>query len=244
MQPSEEHLDNQHFLYDSDQLSTISAACFDPELLAREGHLHGMAQGRGTTQFIELENLPCVLRHYRRGGWAARLLGDRYWRADLQNTRAWREWHLLAAMVSQGLPVPEPVAARVVEHGSFYTADLITRHLLNTRPLSLVLRESALSAEQWQAIGRCVRRFHNAGVYHADLNAHNILLGMDAESVNSDVYVIDFDKGKMRPPATDWQLENLARLQRSLLKLERQASSFYFAENDWGQFVEGWQSKI
>lgn len=243
MTPAEKQLGNQHFLYDSEQLPNISAAHFDPEILEKEGNLHGTAMGRGTTQFIGLNGLECVLRHYRRGGWVARILGDLYWRSELKRTRAWREWHLLAKMSAQGLPVPAPVAARVVEHGLFYSADLITRHLLNTRPLSLVLQESALSADLWQAVGRCLKRFHDAGVYHADLNAHNILLGLNAESPSGEVYVIDFDKGEMRPPAAAWQSANLARLQRSLYKLQRQLPNFSFAQNDWGQLVKGWQGK-
>ena len=243
MKPTEKHHDSQHFLYDSDQLSDVDASCFDVELLEQAGRLHGTALGRGTTQFIELNELECVLRHYRRGGWVASLLGDRYWRKELSRTRAWREWHLLAELVARDLPAPMPVAARVVEHGYFYTADLITRHLLNTRPLSLVLQEIALSADQWRAVGDCIRRFHQAGVYHADLNAHNILLGVEHNEVNGEVYLIDFDKGEMRAPNVGWQLSNLSRLQRSLQKLQDLTDTFYFAENDWGQLVSGWRDK-
>ena len=33
------------------------------------------------------------------------------------------------------------------------------------------------------------------------------------------MWLIDFDRGELRPPARDWQQANLARLRRSLLKL-------------------------
>jgi 3-deoxy-D-manno-octulosonic acid kinase len=33
------------------------------------------------------------------------------------------------------------------------------------------------------------------------------------------VWVIDFDRGELRAPARAWQLANLARLRRSLLKV-------------------------
>ncbi|HEY0197690.1 MAG TPA: lipopolysaccharide kinase InaA family protein, partial [Rhodanobacter sp.] len=33
------------------------------------------------------------------------------------------------------------------------------------------------------------------------------------------LYLIDFDRGRMREPATGWQQGNLQRLRRSLLKL-------------------------
>lgn len=238
MNPAEKHSDTQHFLYDSDQLSDIRQSDFDPHALAKADRLQGSALGRGTTHFIDLNGLPCALRHYRRGGWAAKLLGDRYWRSDLAQTRAWREWHLLAELTTKGLPVPEPLAAHVVEHGFFYTADLITRRIPDARPLSQGLQDVSLHGSQWQAIGACVRRFHEAGVYHADLNAHNILLDKAG-----DVFVIDFDKGEIRTPASNWQLANLARLRRSLDKLQGQPGVFHFSESNWGQLLKGWQGE-
>lgn len=238
MKPTEKHSGAQYFLYDRDQLADVDANSFDPDTLDKAGLLKGVAQGRGTTHFIELEGKDCVLRHYRRGGWAAKLLGDRYCRSRLSRTRAWREWHLLAVLASKGLPVPEPVAARVIEHGLFYTADLVTRRLQNTQSLSQVLQGSPLTAEQWHRIGACLRRFHDAGVYHADLNAHNILLDNSGK-----VFVIDFDKGEIRLHANDWQLANLARLRRSLDKLQGQLRAFHFTESDWPQLITGWQGK-
>ena len=40
-----------------------------------------------------------------------------------------------------------------------------------------------LSWLTWIAIGRCLRRFHDLGVCHADLNAHNILIGQAQGSI-------------------------------------------------------------
>ena len=235
MNPTEKHAGAQHVLYDADQLSDPGADIFDPAALQRAGLLRGSAEGRGTTHFIELNGTPCVLRHYRRGGVVAKLLGDRYLRATLPESRAWREWHLLADLVSRGLPVPTPVAAQVVTAGPFYRADLITQRLENTRSLSEALQAGALSEKQWQAIGRCIRRFHHAGVYHADLNAHNILL-----SANDAVWVIDFDKGEIRTPEKEWQQANLSRLRRSLDKLAGLHQAFHFQEADWQQLMVGW----
>lgn len=237
MNPTEKHNGSQHVLYDADQLNDIDVQMFDPEALAREGLLRGQAQGRGTTYFVELCDQPCVLRHYRRGGWAARLFGDRYWRATLPETRAWREWHLLADLAEQGLPAPRPVAAQVVTDGMFYCADLITQRLEGAQPLSQALINDSLSEAQWRTVGRCIRRFHDAGVYHADLNAHNILLGEDNAA-----YLIDFDKGEIRSPKRSWQAANLARLRRSLDKLKGQSRTFHFAESDWVWLKEGWGS--
>jgi len=237
MNPTEKHDGAQHVLFDADQLNDVTSSIFDPAVLQRAGQIRGSAEGRGTTHFIELEGKSCVLRHYRRGGMVAKVLDDRYHWTSLAETRAWREWHLLADLIGQGLPVPQPVAARVMTGGLFYRADLIMRRLDGTRSLNQVLEKGALSAAQWSAIGRCIRRFHDAGVFHADLNAHNILLG-----TNDEVWLIDFDKGEIRPPARDWQQANLSRLRRSLEKLSGLSASFHFSDADWQQLTKGWEA--
>src|SRR5262249_4197276 len=62
-------------------------------------------------------------------------------------------------------------------------------------------------------VGATIAAFHAAGAFHADLNAHNIMLGDER------VHLIDFDRGELRVPDRDWQQSNLARLKRSLAKL-------------------------
>ena len=57
-----------------------------------------------------------------------------------------------------------------------------------------------------EAVGSVIGRFHRAGVWHADLNAHNVLVAPDG------VYLIDFDRGRLRVPAVAWQQANLQRL--------------------------------
>ena len=56
-------------------------------------------------------------------------------------------------------------------------------------------------------------RFHRAGLDHADLNAHNILL--DAAG---NPWLIDFDRSRRRADGS-WRQSNLDRLARSLAKL-------------------------
>ena len=54
---------------------------------------------------------------------------------------------------------------------------------------------------------------HATGSNHADLNAHNLLFDAAGKG-----WLIDFDKGELRIPATAWRERNLRRLRRSLLK--------------------------
>ena len=100
--------------------------------------------------------------------------------------------------------------------------------------------QATLSPEQWRRVGGCIRRFHDAGVYHADLNAHNILLG-SGPPVADEVYLIDFDRGERRAAEAAWQQANLQRLMRSLEKLARSQDSFHFTDAGWSDLIAGWR---
>ncbi|MGE0081696.1 MAG: 3-deoxy-D-manno-octulosonic acid kinase [Thiohalomonadaceae bacterium] len=228
MKPVTRSTEKSHILYEGALLDHADDALFAPG-----AHAGTAVAGRGTTLFFEHGGLQLVLRHYRRGGLPARFLADRYVWTGLTRTRPWREWHLLAALHARGLPVPRPVAARAVRHGIFYRGDLITERL-PAEPLSAWLRKGTLPADRWRAIGACIRRFHEAGAFHADLNAHNILLA-DAGAV----FVIDFDRGELRAPGK-WREANLRRLERSLRKLRDQDPDFCFTSEDWQSLLVGY----
>jgi 3-deoxy-D-manno-octulosonic acid kinase len=238
MNPTILNQQQHHILFDSDSLSQIVPQWFTPEYWQSRARLQTVTAGRGRAWFIEDDAQSMVLRHYQRGGAVAGLLGDKYLWPGLSNTRAWREWRLLAELFTQGLPVPQPLAAHVLHSGLFYRADLLTRTIANSQSLSVRLQQQPLPASMWQAIGKLIRRFHLARVYHADLNAHNILLDKTQA-----IYLIDFDKGKIMRPTADassWQQANLQRLKRSLNKLCAQQSSFQYTEPDWDALMHGY----
>lgn len=178
-----------------------------------QGRLHAVPGGRGGVALLEAPRGTWVLRHYRRGGWMAPLLGDRYLWQGRDATRGFAELRLLRALRGLGLPVPEPVAARYVRRWPYYSADLITRLIGGARTLAQVAQEGGLDAHLAQRVGALIARFHGFGVDHADLNAHNILIAADR------LWLIDFDRGEIRAGGTAWKLANLARLKRSLLKI-------------------------
>jgi 3-deoxy-D-manno-octulosonic acid kinase len=223
-------------LYDADCIGQVDDAFFEPQAWADKGRLRDSAPGRGTTVFVQNGEALYALRHYCRGGLPARLSRDRYLWPGLERTRAWREWLLLAELHHRGLPVPYPIAARVVRRGLSYQADIVTG-LIDARPLAEWLGEKRLPSRQLEAIGACIRRFHDEGVYHADLNARNILLSDVGE-----VYLIDFDRGALRNPSrAGWRQGNLERLKRSLEKFRRSERSFHFDDEDWKVLVRGYE---
>jgi len=237
MQKKQSHYANRYIIYDSAVVGEINEHIFNPESHQEKGSLKGQALGRGTTYFIDVNGTQCVLRHYRRGGMVAKLLRDQYIWAGIQSTRAWREWDLLEHMLTMGLPAPAPVAARVVRKRFYYCADLITRRIENTQVLSAILQLSSIPEEIWQKIGATIKRFHSAGIYHADLNAQNILINSENQ-----VFLIDFDKGCLRNPHSSWQHQNLKRLLRSLKKAQQIFTAFHFTEQDWQALMDGYQN--
>jgi 3-deoxy-D-manno-octulosonic acid kinase len=227
-------------LSDPDCLGNLSQndpeALFDPEYWRSRGELSEAARGRGSAWFIASGARHWVLRHFRRGGFIARLSRDRYVWTGEHGVRAFAEWRLLELLSRRGLPVPKPVAARYRRAGLCYRCDLITQRIMNAEPLSAALAQGALPEPRWRAVGTTVARLHRAGVDHADLNAHNILL--DAAGT---VRVIDFDRGRLRRPGA-WTARNLQRLRRSLAKISRDLPSGRFSDETWEWLMAGYKA--
>lgn len=226
---------DSYILFDAAVITVPRPEFFDMDHWRQSQAVVSSALGRAAVCIFRYQEQDYVLRHYRRGGWMARLSDDRYWWHGLEQTRAWREWHLLAEMYQQGLPVPRPVATRVQHHGLCYSADLITLRLPNVETLADRLLQAALPESQWSTVGRTIRRFHDAGIFHADLNARNILL----DDVGR-VFLIDFDKGERCAPESSWQQGNLQRLHRSLNKFKATTADFHFDETAMQWLMEGY----
>jgi 3-deoxy-D-manno-octulosonic acid kinase len=221
-------------LYDASRVSNLSAEWFAPDYWQSLGALESTASGRGAAWFLSAGAKRYVLRHYRRGGLAARLSRDHYAWWGEEHTRPFAEWQLTYSLHRAGLPVPAPVAARYRRAGVGYTGDIITERLATVGSLAECLRTGALSILTWIAIGRCVRRFHDLGVCHADLNVHNILLSEDG------VYLVDFDRCQLRGGEL-WRDANLVRLRRSLEKLTWGLPPERFGEADWHGLLDGYR---
>lgn len=205
-------------LFDAARAPQVADDWFDPQFWAARGALHRQAGGRGGVAVIETPAGACVLRHYRRGGAVARLLGDRYLWRGAERTRSFAELRLLAEIARLGLPSALPVAARYLREGAFYHADLITLQIPDSQTLAHCLASGRLDSALAAQVGELVSRFHRAGIWHADLNAHNVMVGPQG------LFLIDFDRGERRPVAASWRHGNLRRLRRSLLKLGAAAS--------------------
>lgn len=206
---------------------------FDPDGLRARGLLQGSGSGRRPAWFLEQGGTALVLRHYWRGGMVARLSADVYLWTGLRRSRPYRELLLLAELHGRGLPVPEPVAARVRRQGPGYRGDLLTRRIPGAEPLAARIAEGGAPHGLWHAVGATLARFHAAGARHADLNVRNILL-----DPADGVWLIDWDQGRIGTPHEDADRQ-LARLRRSL---SREPDLEAAAGAGWEALLEGYRA--
>src|SRR5699024_7484864 len=204
-------------LYEPSTASQIEPEWFEPQYWQQQGRLLGGAPGRGTSCFVQGPQQGFVLRHYHRGGLVGKLLKDIYLWTGLHRSRPWQEMHMLAALWSKGLPVPAPVAARIQRYGLiWYSADLITATLPDVEPLAEVIHQLPMAL--LQNVGSTVRRFHEEGLYHVDLNPRNIVINL----ITEEVFILDFDRCRLFDGALDplRARRNLDRLHRGLVKVD------------------------
>ncbi|NJD32430.1 MAG: 3-deoxy-D-manno-octulosonic acid kinase [Gammaproteobacteria bacterium] len=220
-------------LYDASCIDQPREELFEPGYWRSRDALAEAPGGRGTVAFIHDGEKRWVLRHYRRGGFVARLLDDAYLWTGAGRTRAFAEWRLLRQLAQWRLPVPRAVAARYARSGLLYRAALITEELPTRLTLAQALGRQSLGPDRWRSVGRCIGRLHAHGVRHADLNAHNLLLGE-----GDDVYVLDFDRGRVVGRGA-WERRVLARLRRSLEKVSRGLPPQRFGVEQWSELLKG-----
>ncbi|WP_406672711.1 3-deoxy-D-manno-octulosonic acid kinase [Natronospira sp.] len=210
---------------------------FEPRWWQGAGRVIGEAKGRGSAWFLNIDTEQWVLRHYRRGGMVSRWVEDTYLYTGAERSRPFRELRLLRAMEARGLPVPAPVGACLSRQGLLYRADLISVRVPG-QPLSKRLMEGDSDPGLFRRVGEVIGRFHAEGIFHADLNAHNILVEGEC------VHLIDFDRSQWRRPG-HWQRRNLERLQRSVKKI---LASDWAEEAQWQQawlaLEQGWRDVI
>ena len=227
MNISEQINASETILFDASRLDSLDPSLFRPQF----DNNNVIRLGRGTVYLFNYGSMSVVLRHYCRGGMVRHLIRDSYFYTGLDETRMWREFHLLQLLQEKGLPVPTPLAVRCVKTSLFsYRGDIVTEVIPQAQTLAQCLQEHELTPELWGSLGTVLASFHSAGVYHADLNANNIMLDNERR-----FYLIDFDRGELRSPdkGTLWAERNLQRLERSLRKLSVKHPVFHFLEHDW-----------
>lgn len=208
---------------------------FRPRFWMARGAVFARHLGRGAAIGFEEDGRRYLLRHYLRGGLAAALSAESFLWLGEARTRSLSELKLTLRLHADGMPVARPVAVRYERRGPAYTADIITDYLPDTRTLAAALAAGDVPLATWAAIGRTIRRFHDRGLDHNDLNAHNILLRGEDE-----IFLIDFDKAGLRRKPGLWRDANLARLRRSLDALGDRRITARFDDTQWQVLLTSW----
>ncbi|MDZ4731280.1 MAG: 3-deoxy-D-manno-octulosonic acid kinase [Xanthomonadales bacterium] len=235
MQLKLEKTGSRAIVYDANRISQPDASLFEPDFWYRSGSVVGKAVGRGNALMLDTPFGPAVLRRYLRGGGAAKFSRDRYLFLGYSRSRPITEATITARLFALGLPVPEVLGGICQRHGLSYSGALLTQRIANVTPLADVLVSGDSGDGMWQRIGHCIRRFHDAGVCHADLNVRNILV----DNRNT-IWLIDFDRARFLAPNSRKLTNNLQRLLRSLRKQKQLPDAQL--DNFWRHLMLGYNS--
>lgn len=147
--------------------------------------------GRGETFGVALGPTRAVVRHARRGGLVARVLDD--WYAG--PPRFLRELGVSRHLAEAGVPTPAVLAGVAYLAGIGCRADVATARLdgqdLATLCSGLAAPEGEARAAVFRAVGRLVRRLHDAGYVHPDLQLRNVLVARSGAGPTA--YLLDVD---------------------------------------------------
>jgi len=179
----------------------------------------GRAGGRGTTAVVALPDGPRLrIKQMKRGGIAGALWHDRYpgTRRLLDNLR------LPLVALERGIPTAAPVALLALEGPTgLRRAWIAFEELEQTASLSERFGSSVPpSTARLEALAGLIRRMHDAGIEHRDLNLGNLLLREQGAEAGAG-FVIDLDRARVHdgPLPDDLRRRALQRLERSHLKL-------------------------
>lgn len=184
--------------------------------------------GRGRTTIVRLDGrAPLVLKQMRRGGWLGSLWRDRY----PGRSRLLDNLRVPAEALRRGVPTPAPVALVLVEGPrGLYRAWLAVEEVVGAQNLIERLRaKDSPSAAEIDAVVGAVRRMHDRGVEHRDLNLGNLLVRR-APAGDFQPFVIDLDRARLWDSELPLgaRIRSLRRLERSTVKLfgERPPGAF------------------
>ena len=202
-------------------------------LLERERCEPLASLGRGHVFRFPLADGAAILRPYRRGGLVSLLSSDSY----LVVNRPRREWDVHVYLYEQGFPVPEPLGVVWERRGLLYRGAFATRWIYAVDILEFARAYPDEASPLLARVGELIRRMHDLGVYHADLQVRNILVRRE----DRDLAFIDFDNARRLQRVSGMaRARNLLRLRRSCLKNGMAPDGFAAIQRGYGMQSFPW----
>jgi Lipopolysaccharide kinase (Kdo/WaaP) family len=164
---------------------------------------------------------PMFVRRYLRGGMMRLLISEFYLG---QVPRPLHELVVTLAARQRRLPIVEPLGAGVPWVGpGIYRGWFLTRALEGQTMWDLLLAGAGPEVRQaaFRQARDTIERLHEGGLYHADLNFHNLFVRMGETAAR--VIMLDLDKARLYPGSLPDRLRiaNFSRLARSARRLEQ-----------------------
>ncbi len=183
------------------------------ELLERSGS----RSGRGRTARVELPRGPrAVMKKMRRGGLTAALWRDRFPGTD----RLMANLTVPARAAARGIATPLAVAL-LLRPGSFGLNEgwLMTEEIEGAHDMRSILAIAPPPRGALGAVMALVRRLHDVGLRHPDLNLGNLLVRQGPDG-SWEAYVVDLDRAQFGPGPLSYgrRVRSIRRLERSYLK--------------------------
>lgn len=175
--------------------------------------------GRGATACFEADRLGVLrLKQLRRSGWLAPLWCERF----LGTRRLLRNLSDAREAIRRGVATPE-VRALWLRPGppGFWRGWLAVEEVPDARDLAVALTAAdPPSAETLTMAAVAVRRMHDAGVEHRDLNLGNLLVREHGPR-SPQAWVLDLDRARLHgaPLGLAARSRGLRRLVRSTIKV-------------------------
>ncbi|HUP00454.1 MAG TPA: lipopolysaccharide kinase InaA family protein [Gemmatimonadota bacterium] len=178
--------------------------------------------GRGRLFAVRLGPLRAAVRHYRRGGWIAPLLDDRYFDDP---PRPFAELAISEGLRQAGVSTPRVLAGVVTRAAPGYRADLATEWLEPGLDLVSLLAPNHYPDDEraaaLAAAGETVGRAHRAGLDHPDLNPGNVFVQPFQNGWSA--ALLDLDRARITVAlSAGFERRNLRRFQRAIEKACRQ----------------------
>jgi 3-deoxy-D-manno-octulosonic acid kinase len=194
------------------------------------------AGGRGVVYRFQSGEGEGIVRVYRRGGAIRHVLKETY----LFDNRPRKEFSVHYYALQHGLPVPPLLGVVWRQTGPAFRGRIATGYIHAEHLQRWLEATCAPDTNRLHEVGASIRRMHDVGISHADLQVRNILMAQDH------AYLIDFDRAVVHPQLADkYKLRNLIRLRRSFVKNSVPLKTFHAICAGYGaERFPGWMEQL